>query len=74
MVLFTTFAGDQSQFVRSDELAAAWAIFTPILHAIDAGNNPALKPVPYPYGSRGPIHSDRLINKYGCVYSPGSLP
>lgn len=47
--------GDQSQFVRADELAAAWAIFTPILHAIDAGGNPALKPVVYPYGSRGPM-------------------
>jgi hypothetical protein len=54
--------------VRSDELSAAWAIFTPILHAIEAGGNPALRPVVYPYGSRGPAQSDRLIKRYGYVY------
>ena len=60
--------GDQAQFVRSDELAAAWAIFTPILHAIDSGAHAALRPVVYPYGSRGPTQSDRLIQRYGYVY------
>ena len=34
--LLPTFAvGDQQHFVRRDELRAAWAIFTPVLHAID---------------------------------------
>ena len=61
--------GDQSQFVRSDELVAAWAIFTPLLHAIDAGRAP---PHLYPYGSRGPPQSDKLIGRYGYVYEGGS--
>ena len=35
--------------LRRDELRAAWAIFTPLLHAVDAGRLPLH---PYPYGSR----------------------
>jgi glucose-6-phosphate 1-dehydrogenase len=33
-------SGDQQHFVRRDELRAAWAIFTPLLHAIDKGEVP----------------------------------
>ena len=36
----------------SDELAEAWRIFTPVLHKLDSG---AITPVPYPFGSRGPV-------------------
>jgi glucose-6-phosphate 1-dehydrogenase len=43
--------GDRSLFIRSDELQAAWDIFTPALHAID---QQALVPEPYPFGSQGP--------------------
>lgn len=32
-----------------DELRAAWGIFTPLLHKIDAGE---VEVHPYPYGSR----------------------
>lgn len=31
--------GDQQHFVRRDELRAAWSIFTPLLHEIDAGKH-----------------------------------
>jgi len=31
-VCYKHFAGDQLHFVRRDELRAAWAIFTPLLH------------------------------------------
>ncbi|PCH41210.1 glucose-6-phosphate 1-dehydrogenase [Wolfiporia cocos MD-104 SS10] len=57
--------GDHSNFVRDDELDVAWKIFTPILHWIDGRNGPAPKPVPYPYGSRGPKELDAFIAKYG---------
>ncbi|KAH9853422.1 glucose-6-P dehydrogenase [Lenzites betulinus] len=57
--------GDHSNFVRDDELEVAWKIFTPILHWIDGKNGPAPKPVPYPYGSRGPKELDSFISKYG---------
>jgi hypothetical protein len=61
-LLLDVFRGDQSQFVRSDELAAAWSIFTPLLHRIE---NEKIKPIVYPYGSRGPPQSDKLIASMG---------
>ncbi|KAI0081819.1 glucose-6-phosphate dehydrogenase [Panus rudis PR-1116 ss-1] len=57
--------GDHSNFVRDDELDVAWKIFTPILHWIDGKNGPGPKPIPYPYGSRGPKELDAFIQKYG---------
>lgn len=54
--------GDHSNFVRDDELDAAWRIFTPILHQIEREK---IKPEPYPYGSRGPKNADDFIRKYG---------
>ncbi|GIL45938.1 hypothetical protein Vafri_3047 [Volvox africanus] len=54
--------GDQQHFVRRDELRAAWAIFTPLLHAVDAG---AVQIHPYPYGSRGPAAVDPFITESG---------
>lgn len=54
--------GDHSNFVRDDELDVSWAIFTPILHAIDQGK---IKNEPYPYGSRGPQSLNAFIGKYG---------
>ena len=47
-----------------DELRAAWAVFTPLLHAIDAGKVELLS---YPYGTRGPPQSDVLVSKNGFV-------
>ena len=57
--------GDQSQFVRADELTAAWSIFTPYLHA--AASGAGLAPIIYPFGSRGPPQADDLIR--ACGYS-----
>ncbi|CAK0786708.1 Glucose-6-phosphate 1-dehydrogenase, cytoplasmic isoform [Coccomyxa viridis] len=56
--------GDQQHFVRRDELRAAWAAFTPLLHAIDNGE---AEPMQYPAGSRGPPASDILVAKAGFV-------
>ena len=64
-LLLDVFRGDQSQFVRSDELAAAWAIFTPLLHRIETER---ILPIVYPYGSRGPPQSDRLVADHGYSY------
>ncbi|KAJ2964256.1 hypothetical protein NQZ79_g743 [Umbelopsis isabellina] len=54
--------GDHSNFVRDDELDAAWKIFTPLLHKID---NEKIQPKPYKYGTRGPEELDDFIRKYG---------
>lgn len=56
--------GDQQHFVRRDELRAAWAIFTPLLHAIDRGEVPVHT---YAYGSRGPVEADDLRDRVGWV-------
>jgi glucose-6-phosphate 1-dehydrogenase len=59
-LLLDALLGDHSNFVRSDELEAAWKLFTPLLHFIDAGKLPIYQ---YPRGSRGPSQVDALIEK-----------
>lgn len=54
--------GDHSNFVRDDELDAAWKIFTPILHEIEQKK---IQPKEYKYGSRGPAELDDFMRKYG---------
>ena len=54
--------GDKRLFIRNDELEAAWALFTPLLDALDAGG---VVPEPYPYGSRGPVGAHYLAARYG---------
>lgn len=53
-----------------DELRAAWAAFTPLLHAIDRGE---AEPLKYPAGSRGPPASDVLVSKAGFVKNANYL-
>ncbi|XP_066030222.1 glucose-6-phosphate 1-dehydrogenase-like [Pocillopora verrucosa] len=65
-LILDVFSGNQAHFVRSDELAEAWRIFTPILHQIEKEN---VKPIPYQFGSRGPLESDTLIKDSGFLYS-----
>ena len=55
---------DHSNFVRDDELDAAWKIFTPLLHKIDAHHDD-IKLSNYNYGSRGPAELDAFMKKYG---------
>ena len=65
--------GDHSNFVRADELDAAWKIFTPLLHAMDAVKNEeqgmrvGLPVYPYPAGSRGPDAAPAFIERCGYV-------
>ena len=56
--------GDQQHFVRRDELAAAWSVFTPLLKYIDAGG---LAPEVYPYGCDGPSNARTLRERAGYV-------
>ena len=59
--------GNQQHFVRRDELRASWAIFTPILDALDAGKGPKLHK--YEYGARGLDAADQLVKDSGYVMS-----
>ncbi len=54
--------GDKRLFIRHDELQAAWELFTPVLHELEARQ---VAPELYPYGSRGPVGSHYLAAKYG---------
>lgn len=61
-LILDVFRNDPSNFVRDDELIAAWKIFTPLLHEIDRGN--LVKVHPYPYGSHGPDVLKKFIDNY----------
>jgi glucose-6-phosphate 1-dehydrogenase len=65
-LIYDVLRGDHNLFVRVDELEAAWKIFTPILHQIEREK---IKPIIYPFGSRGPKESDELISRYGFIRS-----
>ena len=61
-LLLDILRGDQSNFVRDDELSEAWRIFTPVLHQIDRLH---IQPELYPAGSRGPITADEKLIHLG---------
>lgn len=44
--------GEHRLFIRSDELDAAWAVFTPLLKELERRK---VQPELYPYGSEGPV-------------------
>lgn len=61
-LLLDILRGDQSNFVRDDELTEAWRIFTPTLHQIDDLH---IQPELYPVGSRGPTTADEKLIHLG---------
>lgn len=61
-LLLDVLRGDRSQFIRADELAAAWDIFTPVLHELESRRT---QPETYPFGSHGPVAADRLATRCG---------
>lgn len=64
-LILDVFTGSQMHFVRSDELAEAWRIFTPVLKELEASGE---APLPYKFGSRGPAQADHLVSKYGYKF------
>jgi len=65
-LILDAFVGSQMHFVRSDELAEAWRIFTPLLHTIDRERP---EPIKYKYGTRGPEEANQLIRDNNFVYT-----
>jgi glucose-6-phosphate 1-dehydrogenase len=61
-LLLDVLRGDRSLFIRADELAAAWDVFTPALHALEAER---VRPEPYVRGSRGPAGAAALAARRG---------
>ncbi|KAJ3359683.1 Glucose-6-phosphate 1-dehydrogenase [Kappamyces sp. JEL0680] len=54
--------GDKSNFVRDDELDAAWKIFTPLLHELEEKK---IRPEPYTFGTRGPARLNEFVHQQG---------
>lgn len=65
-LILDVFSGSQTHFVRSDELAEAWRIVTPLLEKIETDK---IKPIPYKFGTRGPEESDKLVQSVGFQYT-----
>jgi len=64
-LIFDVIRGDHNLFVRNDELEAAWKLFTPLLHQLEESK---IKPIPYEFGSRGPVESDLLLKRCGFIH------
>eukprot|EP00475_Leptophrys_vorax_P042916 TRINITY_DN8096_c0_g2_i1.p1 TRINITY_DN8096_c0_g2~~TRINITY_DN8096_c0_g2_i1.p1 ORF type:complete len:470 (-),score=31.62 TRINITY_DN8096_c0_g2_i1:60-1400(-) len=60
-LLLDAMEGDKRLFIRSDELEAAWSVFTPLLNELEEKH---VAPEFYPYGSRGPIGAHYLAAKH----------
>jgi len=65
-LLLDVLRGDKSLFIRKDELAAAWDIFTPVLHELETENN---LPEAYPFGSRGPASANELADEHDVTWA-----
>nr|CAB3500997.1 unnamed protein product [Digitaria exilis] len=61
-LLLDVLDGDSHLFMRSDELAAAWNVLTPIIHEIDQNR---VTPELYEAGDKGPINAYYLAAKHG---------
>jgi glucose-6-phosphate 1-dehydrogenase len=76
-LILDSLRGDQSLFVRDDELRESWRIVTPLLHHLERENH---DPPKYARGSRGPAQADEQAEKFGFrriqgyVWSPLPSP
>ena len=61
-LLMDVIRGDQTLFMRGDEVEAAWAWIDPIIKACEDG---AATPVSYAQGGDGPMESHILMHKDG---------
>jgi glucose-6-phosphate 1-dehydrogenase len=61
-LLLDVIRGEKSLFIRGDELAAAWDVFTPLLQDLDENR---VVPEPYEFGGGGPAAAEALAVKHG---------
>ncbi|KAJ7957521.1 Glucose-6-phosphate 1-dehydrogenase [Quillaja saponaria] len=60
-LLLDAIEGERRLFIRSDELDAAWSLFTPVLKELEEKK---IIPEYYPHGSRGPVGAHYLAARY----------
>lgn len=61
-LLMDCICGDQTLFIRHDEVEVAWSLLTPVLEAWAEGSKDG-KLYPYPAGSWGPFEAQRLLDR-----------
>jgi len=66
-LLLDCMLGDQTLFIRHDDMEVAWSLITPVLKAWESDpKRERTGPLhPYPSGSWGPKASDELLNRDG---------
>jgi glucose-6-phosphate 1-dehydrogenase len=64
-LLLDVLLGDRSLFIRADELAAAWDIFTPVLHELEEKK---AAPEPYEFGVTRPASTAPLAARFGVPH------
>ncbi|KAK4414946.1 Glucose-6-phosphate 1-dehydrogenase, chloroplastic [Sesamum alatum] len=64
-LLLDAIEGERRLFIRSDELDAAWSLFTPVLKELEEKK---IIPEYYPYGSRGPVGAHYLAARYNVKW------
>ncbi|XP_074303328.1 glucose-6-phosphate 1-dehydrogenase 2, chloroplastic [Silene latifolia] len=64
-LLLDAIEGERRLFIRSDELDAAWSLFTPLLKELE---DKKINPEYYPYGSRGPVGAHYLAARYNVKW------
>jgi glucose-6-phosphate 1-dehydrogenase len=70
-LLLDVLEGSQENFVRADELQAAWRIVTPLLEHAERTDT---VPAGYPFGSRGPHEADEQLERVGYARArPGPI-
>lgn len=62
--------GDQTLFVRHDDMKVAWSLITPVLNAWEEEKNGQCTGLLYPYtsGSWGPSEADALLERVGLQW------
>uniref|UniRef100_A0A5B7BYC1 Glucose-6-phosphate 1-dehydrogenase n=1 Tax=Davidia involucrata TaxID=16924 RepID=A0A5B7BYC1_DAVIN len=65
-LLLDAIEGERRLFIRSDELDAAWALFTPLLKELEEKK---VAPELYPYGSEGPVGVHHLAARHNVHYA-----
>jgi glucose-6-phosphate 1-dehydrogenase len=63
-LLLDVVGGDKSLFIRSDEMEAAWDVFTPALREMESRR---VAPEPYDFGGAGPAGASTLAARYGIL-------
>ncbi|KAE9457825.1 hypothetical protein C3L33_10255, partial [Rhododendron williamsianum] len=69
-LLLDAIEGERRLFIRSDELDAAWSLFTPLLKELEEKK---IAPELYPYGSRGPVGVHYLAAKHNVRWGDLSV-